>query len=172
MKLFLGRRVRWSLFVVGLSLAGSVAPTYAEGWKFWEQKETAKEDGLGGTPYASSAKQNRSSGYQAPRSSSDSGAGWNIGAGMSNTGKAVVNGATSMMSKTASTTKKVAKKTVDIVTLKPLWASKPATSNEFQLGSHPDPRSQKSKPAMWGASTTTKSEPRTVGQFFSQKQVR
>lgn len=171
MKLFLGRRLRWSLFVVGLSLVACAAPTHAEGWKFWESKETCSDDGVGGTPYASSKKQSsRSSGYSPPSTSTSSG-GWNFGAGMSNAGKSVVNGATSVVSKTASTTKKVAKKTVDIVTLKPLWASKPAPS-PFQLGSHPDPRSQKSKPALWGASSKTKSEPRTTGQFFSQNPVR
>ncbi|MCE9608196.1 MAG: hypothetical protein K8U03_25200 [Planctomycetia bacterium] len=175
MNLFLGRRRQWSLFVAALSLAVFAASTQAEGWSLWKKTETRSDDGVGGMPYANSSKENRSSrssGYAHPSTPADSSSGWNVGAGMSNAGKSVVNGATTAMSKTASITKKAAKKTVDIVTLKPLWAAKPAP-NPFQLGSHPDPRSHKnSKPALWGASSKTKSEPRTTGQFFSQQPVR
>jgi len=171
MSSFFDRRPVRSIVFVAAVVAVSAAPLQAEGWKFWESKETKTDDGLGGTPYASSAKKNRSSGFMASPPSTTS-QGWNIGAGVTNTGKSIVNGTTKAVSKTASMTKKAAKKTVDIVTLKPLWGSKPQ-SNPYQLGAHPDPRSAKNnKPALWGTSSKTTVTPRTPSEFFSQKPVR
>lgn len=166
-----GPQWRRSLVVAAALLAVSAGSSLAEGWKFWESKETRSDDGLGGTPYASSAKsRSRSSGFQ-PSNMSTSSGGWNIGAGVSNAGKSLVNGTADMMSKTASTTKKVAKKTVDIVTLKPL-RTKPV-ENPYKLGGKPDPRAAKEKPALWGSSNRmTKVTPRTPTEFFSQKPVR
>lgn len=162
-------------FVLASSFVGSVGPTQAEGWKFWEGKETRVDDGLGGTPYASSARQGvapRSSGYKAPAAPSSSSGGWNIGAGMTGAAKSVVNGTASAASKTASVTKKTAKKTWDIVTLKPLWGSKPQPS-QFALGSHPDPRKKNdNRPALWGTSSKTTVRPNTPAGFFSQPQVK
>jgi hypothetical protein len=173
-------RRRRSIVVVASLIAASsllvfALPTQAEGWKFWEGKETRVDDGLGGTPYASSARQGvatRSSGYTAPKPSESSSGGWNIGAGMSSAAKSVVNGASSAASKTASVTKKAAKKTVDIVTLKPLWGSKPKP-NQFSLGSHPDPRKKNDdRPALWGTSSKTTVRPNTPAGFFSQPRVK
>lgn len=164
-----------ALVVFSWSLFAPTASTQAEGWKFWEGKETRVDDGLGGTPYASSARQGvapRSSGYKAPAPASSSSGGWNIGAGMSSAAKSVANGASSAASKTAAVTKKAAKKTIDIVTLKPLWGSKPQP-NQFTLGSHPDPRKKNdNRPALWGASSKTTVRPNTPAGFFSQPQVK
>lgn len=164
--------------VVALAITASfvfapVAPSHAEGWKFWEGKETTVDDGVGGTPYASSTRKGsapRQSGYVFPESSG--GSSWNVGAGMTNAGKSVVNGTIGAMKKTASVTKSVTKKTVDVVTLKPLWGPKPQP-NQFALGAHPDPRSKNAnKPSLWGASSKTKGTPSTPSQFFSQPRVR
>lgn len=160
------------MIVVGVAmLAVSAGTSLAEGWKFWESKETRSDDGVGGMPYASSAKsRSRSGGFQ-PSNMSTSSSGWNIGAGMSSAGKSIVNGTAEVMSKTASTTKKVAKKTVDIVTLKPL-RTKPY-ENPYKLGGKSDPKAAKEKPALWGSSNRmTKVTPRTPTEFFSQKPVR
>jgi hypothetical protein len=168
----LGFRFRRSIVCGVALLVVSAAPTLADGWKFWESKETQRDDGVGGMPYANSAKsRSRSTGFT-PSNTSTSSGGWNIGAGMSSAGKSLVNGTTDVMSKTASTTKKVAKKTVDLVTLKPL-RTKPV-ENPYKLGSHADPRAAKNdKPALWGsANKTTKVTPRTPSEFFSQKPVR
>lgn len=172
------RRRRSIVFASLLAFASSffapAASTHAEGWKFWEGKETRVDDGVGGMPYANSAKQGvatRSSGYNFPAPSTSSG-GWNFGAGVSSATKSVVNGTANAASKTVAVTKKTAKKTWDVVTLKPLWGSKPQP-NQFTLGAHPDPRKKNDdRPALWGTSSKTTTRPNTPAGFFSQPRVK
>lgn len=120
----------------------------AEGWKFWQTKETTQRSPHYGGMSSSAA---------APSSS------WSMTKTLSNSWKATTN-----------VSKKAWKSTVDVVTLKPLRTSKPAPS-QFQLGSHPaTPAPSKPKPSMFGSLFAPKqsSGPSTVDEYFSQERPR
>lgn len=135
-------------FVVVLLVTALPPEADAEGWKFWQTKETTQRSPhYGGM--SSSAKASNSS--------------WNLTKTLSNSWKATTN-----------VSKKAWQSTVDVVTLKPLRTSKPAPS-QFQLGSHPaTPAPSKPKPSMLGSLFAPKkpSGPSTVDEYFSQERPR